>query len=297
MSCNESQIENCHQQHWWCDRFPEDIQEPAFLSEVMEADVVLNSSDFDENESEPCKPERRGHCFLNPSLENKQPRLRLNSDPTTERTQKGQASVSFPRFHPIDSSQNEMKYLPNNEKQKAQDGEVIFLRETSMMASDMIQPNAVIDILQQNKQNEMIDQHEEQKWYNSDNSRRDSFFDEVVCASNDDIDPFEVDDAECHSQRFLPSECSRSNATTRGVTFDADGKNSVTPAQQNEAEALDKRTTNEALSHDCIHIKKAPQKRQGKTHEVNIEEVLEGGSLASSFTSLSEDIDFQDFQW
>ena len=310
VGCDESPNHNYRQKHWWCNSFTEDIQEPVFLSKVMEAEDVLNGYNCDENISRPDEPERREVCFLIPSirrsaqgLESIHTRSTLNSDPMADRAHmRLTASASFPGFHPIDSSQHEMKYLSSNERQNAKDEEVCVFHETSLAASDMCQPNTVIDLFQQNRLDDMIHQCLEPKTYHLDNSRRDSFFEEAVCALNGGIDPFAVDDTECHTQRSGSAEYYCSKAITRGVAFEATGKNCVansfnallvTSAQQNDAEDFDNSQTNDRLFHNGIHVRNVQQQRQIETPEINTEEVQDGDSLASSFTPLGEDLDLR----
>jgi hypothetical protein len=170
-----------------------------------------------------------------------------------------------------------MKYLPSNERQNAKDEEVCFFHETSLAASDMFQPIAAVDLFQQNRQDEMIDQYQEPKTYHLDNSRRDSFFDEILCALNDGIDPFTGGDTERHTQRSGSAEHSISTFEATGNHFVAKSFNALlgTPAQQNVTEALG----NSFQQHRQVEIK--------------TDDIQDEGSLDSVATSEAEDLDLR----
>ncbi|KAL7476955.1 hypothetical protein ACHAW6_002779 [Cyclotella cf. meneghiniana] len=282
VSCDESPNDSYRQQRCWCNRFPEVIQKPVVLSEVMEAEDVLHSSDCDENVPRSSEPERREDYFSNPSVRRKNilTRSRLNSDPTADRAHMWlPASASFPGFHPIDSSQSEMDYLPNNERQNAKDEEACFFNETSLAASDIFQPTTAIDLFHQNRQDEVIE-YQEPKTYQVDNSCRDSFFDEILCILNDGIDPFTEGDTETRTQRSGSAEYTNSTFEATGKHFVAKSFNALlgTPGQQNFSEFLDN---------------SSQQQKQVEIPAINTDDVKYGGSLDSCATSEAEGLDLR----
>ncbi|KAL3802771.1 hypothetical protein HJC23_007548 [Cyclotella cryptica] len=300
-SCDESPEDYYRQQRSARNGFREDIEEPAFVSEVMDAKGVLYSSSYNDKISRHGRVDRREDYFVRPSicrraqgLENKRQRSMLNSDPTPEQTHMALASSSFPGFHPIDSSQHTMNYLPNSEGGEAQDRAIGLFQEGS---TDLLKPIAAIDLFEQNRHDDVINQYQDQKACSVDYSRRDSFFDEVGRALYDGIDLFTADTTENNTQWSGSAEYSHSKIK-RGVAFEATQNNCVsksymfvTPEQQNPAVAIDDSQTNNPLCQ--TDIKNVQPQRQVEIPDIKADEVRHGGSLASSVMLEAEDLDLQ----